>query len=77
MKNTLLRLLPAAALITLAACGSKSEKSERQAPATAIAVKTLTLSPTEVPNVFSAPGTVAAKTSSTLASQILAPILFT
>jgi membrane fusion protein, multidrug efflux system len=75
MKNIVLSLLSAAALLTIAACGPKSAETQSKSSNSAIAVETVTLSPADVPQVFSVSGTVAARTTSALASQILAQVI--
>lgn len=60
-------------LALLVSCGRQSEKPEVSVSRTPpISVKTVTLAETEVPEIYTAPGTVRAKTSSTLSSKVLA-----
>src|SRR5690348_15828199 len=60
-------------LALLVSCGSQSEKPEASVSRTPpISVKAVTLAETEVPEIYTAPGTVRAKTSSILSSKVLA-----
>jgi membrane fusion protein, multidrug efflux system len=61
------------AMLFTAACGRSLQKADSAAQhRNAVSVKVMTLAEAEVPDVYTAPGTVHAKTSSTISSKLIA-----
>jgi RND family efflux transporter MFP subunit len=70
------RLPIAAALLVLTACSSKQVQPKgQQGTGPAVKIRVITLSNADIPQILSVSGTVAAKTTAGLASQIMARVV--
>jgi membrane fusion protein, multidrug efflux system len=75
MNKIALPLVLAATMLVFAACETSPARKEPSAAASPVRVKVVEVKESQMPDVYSASGTVRAKTTAVLASKILASVL--